>query len=378
MASLPTIDLPCIEATPMKKAETLKCLIVDDSAIFRKVVRKVVEAIPGVEVVGMASNGRIALDQIAVHKPDFVTLDLEMPEMDGLAVLKELKVRGDKTAAIMVSAFTTRGAKTTTSALMHGAFDFILKPNSQSVEMSVKQLQQDLVPKIEALRSKLEKPHLKPKAPAARPVPRKAPAVKRAQVWRRPDVIAIGVSTGGPQALNQLLPKLPENLPIPVVLVQHMPPMFTKTLADDLNKRCALNVVEASQGQELQPGKIMIAPGGMQMRVAKSAQGVMVQIKNDPPERNCKPSVDYLFRSVAQVYGGKSLGVILTGMGDDGTLGARAMKQAGAKIIAQDQASCTVYGMPKSIADNNLADVIAPLNEIHTHIDASAHGRVAV
>lgn len=361
----------------MRTDAKLKCLIVDDSAIFRKVVRKVVESIPGVEVVGMASNGRIALEMISSHKPDVVTLDLEMPEIDGLDVLKELKTRGDKTAAIMVSAFTTRGAKATAAALRLGAFDFILKPNTQSVETSVDQLRRDLTPKIEAIRARTDKPQRGPAPTANRPAPRKAPIARR-RVWQRPNVVAIGVSTGGPQALSRLLPRIPADFPAPIVVVQHMPPMFTKSLAEELDRHCPLHVIEASNGQVLKRGEILIAPGGKQMRVANGADGVFVQITNDPPERNCRPSVDYLFRSVAQVYRDKSMGVVLTGMGDDGTVGARALKQAGAKVVAQDEASCVVYGMPKSVVDNDLADVVVPLDQVHDQIVATALGRVAI
>ena len=357
----------------------LKCLIVDDSAVYRKIVRNVVQSIPNAEVVGMARDGKVALDMIASHKPDVVTLDLEMPELDGIGVLRELQARGDKTAAIMVSAFTARGAKATATALRLGAFDFILKPTTKSAEMSIQQLSKDLSPKLLAIHGNLQKSQ--PGKRVATPSVRKQvsrPAPKRAGVWLRPEIVAIGVSTGGPQALSRLMPKIPANFSAPIVIVQHMPPMFTKSLAEELDKHCPLKVMEASNGQVIRRGEVLLAPGGKQMRIAKGASGNIVQLTDDAPEKNCKPSVDYLFRSVAQVYRNKSVGVVLTGMGDDGTLGAQQMRQAGAGIIAQDEASCTVYGMPKSVVENGLADVVAPLDKIHEHIVKSLQQRLAV
>lgn len=362
----------------------LRCLVVDDSTVYRKVVRDVLAGMPGVEVVGVARDGVQAIDEIVSLKPDLVTLDLEMPRLDGNEVLRELSTRGIKTAAIMVSAFTNRGAKATTTALGLGAFDFILKPNTKSVEESIAQLRTALEPKIKACMSRI--PTQRPGVGAAPPSRSQrlattkpaAPPPRRKGPFVRPDIVAIGISTGGPQALLKLLPKIPADFPVPIVLVQHMPPMFTKSLAEDLNQHCPLTICEAEQGQQIKPGSLYIAPGGKQMRLEKRAMGTYVQLTNDPPEHNCKPSADYLFRSVAKHYGARSLGAVLTGMGDDGTDGARLIKEAGGQIIAQDEASCVVYGMPKSVIDNGLADIVAPLNKVHDHILTAMHRRAAV
>lgn len=361
----------------------LRCLVVDDSALYRKVVRDVLAAIPDVEVVGSANDGERAVEQIKSLRPDMVTLDLEMPRLDGIGVLRTVHDEGIDVAAIMVSAFTARGAKATTEALSLGAFDFILKPTTNSLDESILQLRRDLLPKVNAVRLR------RVATPAARTAPVAAPAKRSVAPARpsaarprlpnlKPEIVAIGVSTGGPQALTQVLPKLPASFPTPIVVVQHMPPMFTKSLAEDLDRRCQLRVSEATQGQPLRRGEIIIAPGGRQMRVAKLATGPVVQLTDDPPERNCKPSADFLFRSVASNYGNRVLGVVLTGMGDDGTLGARQIKAGGGVIFAQDEASCVVYGMPKSIIDNNLADEVIPLSHVADHIVAAAAGRVLV
>jgi two-component system chemotaxis response regulator CheB len=191
-----------------------------------------------------------------------------------------------------------------------------------------------------------------------------------AALRRAPEIIGIGVSTGGPVALNKLLPLLAPATP-PVVIVQHMPPIFTKTLADDLDRRCQIEVVEGRHGMTVQPGRAIIAPGGKQMRIARDDRRTYIQITDDPPERNCRPAVDYLFRSIAAEYGARAWAAILTGMGDDGTLGARALKDRGAAILAQDEASCVVYGMPRAVAEAGLVDVVAPLEAIAGRINES-------
>ncbi|MEO0529692.1 MAG: chemotaxis response regulator protein-glutamate methylesterase [Planctomycetota bacterium] len=359
--------------TPRK----MRCLVVDDSVLYRKVVRDVLAAAPDVEVVGVATDGQQALEKIDTLQPDVVTLDLEMPKLDGIGVLRELKKRGTEIAAIMVSAFTDRGAQTTTEALNLGAFDFILKPTTKSLDESISQLRRDLLPKLKAASLRTSTRHAARPARPSRPTPRPAtprPSLRLPAV--RPDIVAIGVSTGGPQALTKLLPKLPATFPAPIVIVQHMPPKFTKSLADDLDRRCSLRVVEATQGQPIRAGEVVIAPGDKQMRVAKQGTCAVIQLTDDPPERNCRPAVDFLFRSVATHYGRKALGVVLTGMGDDGTAGANQMKTAGATILAQDEATCVVYGMPKGIVDAGLADAILPLNRVHEHLIAAAAGRV--
>lgn len=354
----------------------MRCLVVDDSALYRKVVRDVLAALPDTEVVGVANDGRHAIDQIRSLKPDLVTLDLEMPRLDGLGVLREMQELEVDASAIMVSAFTNRGAEATTEALSLGAFDFILKPTSNSLDESVDQLRRDLLPKVNACR--LRRTIGRTKRGAGTAVPAKPPQDPRPLAARlprsRPDLIAIGVSTGGPQALTRLLPRLPKTFLTPIAIVQHMPPKFTRSLAEDLNRRCQLTVMEATQGQPVRPGEVLIAPGGKHMRVAKVGNQAVVQLTDDPPELNCKPSVDFLFRSVASTFGPKSLGVVLTGMGDDGTLGTQAMKKAGATVFAQDEASCVVYGMPRGIVESGLADEVLPLDQVHEHLIAASKG----
>ncbi len=349
---------------------TVRALVVDDSALYRKFVSSVLAEIPGVDVVGTASNGRIALEKIEALKPDLLALDLEMPELDGLGLLRDLSVRGIDVAAIMISALTDEGAKATNTALQLGAFDFVLKPSGKSPEDSRQQLRKDLAPKIEAFVSTL--PRRANKARPTRPTPRPKPAndaVERmaARVngfHPKPAVVCIGVSTGGPVALNRVLPKLPANFPCPVLVVQHMPPKFTKSLADDLNKICALEVMEANDGMIAQAGQVLIAPGGSQMRVVKLDGRPIIQITDDEPERNCRPSVDYLFRSVAHGFGDRTFAAVLTGMGDDGAIGCKLLKQKGARILVQDEETCVVYGMPRAVYEADLADQVAPLEEI--------------
>jgi two-component system, chemotaxis family, protein-glutamate methylesterase/glutaminase len=353
----------------------LRVLVVDDSALYRKVVRDVLGSLPDLEVVGVATNGRQALEKLAELKPDVVTLDLEMPELDGIGVLRELQAQRNPALAIMVSAFTAKGAQTTTQALQLGAFDFILKPTTSSVEESVQQLRRDLAPKLLSCRVRVLRPDT-PRQDLAPQRPMGPPPVNTLKGSLRPEVVAIGVSTGGPKALSTLLPRFPANFRCPLLLVQHMPPLFTKSLAEDLNKRCALEVLEATEGQPVRPGQVLIAPGGKHMRVAEGQQGKVIQLTDDAPERNCRPSVDYLFRSVAEKYGSRSLGVVLTGMGDDGALGASDIKRAGGHVFTQDEQSCVVYGMPKMVADKGLSDLVAPLEEMHRRILEFAHERV--
>lgn len=359
----------------------LRVLVVDDSALYRKVVRSVIEQLPNVEVIGHAQNGRLALDRIIADRPDVITLDMEMPELDGLGLLRELKQRRIELSAIMISTLTAAGAQATSQALQLGAFDFVLKPTSPDMAANERQLRSDLAPRLEACRlirrdGPTTRPASRPASVAtSEPQHRATPSLPQlplsaASLRRTPEIIGIGVSTGGPVALNKLLPLLSPQSP-PLVIVQHMPPIFTKTLADDLNRRCQLEVVEGRQGMIVQAGRAIIAPGGKQMRIARDERRTFIQIADDPPERNCRPAVDYLFRSIAVEYGAKAWGAILTGMGDDGTLGCRAMKGCGAAILAQDEATCVVYGMPRAVAEAGLVDVVGPLETIAARINES-------
>jgi len=364
--------------------EALKVLVVDDSVIYRKVVTDLLSSMPGVEVVGSAPNGRLAVQKIDLLAPDLLLLDLEMPELDGLGVLRHLSGLPREIGAIMLSAFTAEGAQATVAALAAGAFDFATKPTGNNPAESREMLDRQLRPKLTAYaRRKGIRRILQPGPAEARPAaPRPAtPAAPRNVVYPprhgRVEAVVLGISTGGPKALTEMLPRLPADLPVPVLLVQHMPPVFTRSLADDLNGRCKLRVCEASEGQEVTAGRVYIAPGGKQMGVARTAGGTAIRITDDPPENSCRPAVDYLFRSAVGAWGGDLLGVIMTGMGNDGLVGCRLLKQRGATVLCQDEASCVVYGMPRGVAEEGLADVISPLAMISGEIDRLARGRLA-
>ncbi len=352
-----------------------RALVVDDTVIYRRIVSDVLQEIPGVEVVGTAVNGRIALEKIVELHPDFITLDVEMPELNGVQVLQEIKQRGLTTSVIMLSAPNSSSAARTTEALALGAFDFVLKPSGALPQDNLAQLREKLSPRVEALITKRGK-----RRPAAPVAERRAPASVIRHEPVRPGaatMVAIGVSTGGPEALNRLLPKLPGDLAAPVLIVQHMPPMFTKSLADDLNKRCALHVEEATDGQSVRPGMALIAPGGRQMKIVQEDEQYLVRLTDDPPECACRPSVDYLFRSVSQLCPQSALAVIMTGMGTDGTLGIRLLKRKGAAVIAQNKETCVVFGMPAVAVTEGLADEVLPLEEIASHIVARVGRRTS-
>ncbi|BDV01336.1 chemotaxis response regulator protein-glutamate methylesterase 1 [Thermodesulfomicrobium sp. WS] len=350
----------------------IRVLVVDDTIMYRKVVSDILAEVPDVEVVGTANNGQIALSRIASVQPDLITLDVEMPVMNGLELLEEMQRRGLDVGVIMLSTLTKRGSEITLRALELGAFDFITKPDAEDREQAVRELRSALVPRIKAYAKRMEVRRLLRSRPTPAP-PTAAPAAKPsgAPLARRvgkSKAVAIGISTGGPNALAQMLPMLPK-LGVPIFLVQHMPPVFTKSLAESLDAKCAYTVREAEHNDIVVPDTIYIAPGGKQMRVASGSAGLkVIQITDDPPENNCKPSVDYLFRSVAREYGALATGVIMTGMGGDGTLGLKVMKSFGAVTIGQDEASCVVYGMPKMAIEAGVVDIVAPLDRIAEEI----------
>jgi two-component system chemotaxis response regulator CheB len=356
--------------------QSLRILVVDDSALYRKAVRLALEGVPGVEVIGTASNGRLALDRILIDKPDLITLDMEMPELNGLGLLRELANRDIDSLCVMISSLTREGARTTSEALELGAFDFVLKPEGISTEANILQLRQDLAPRIEAVRAARQRD------PRPCTVPRQGDTTTAERATHflplhsppagRPQILGIGVSTGGPAALRRLLPQFPANYPLPIVIVQHMPPIFTKTLADELNKICPMEVVEGADGLAVQAGRIIIAPGGHQMLVHKDECSVRVCVTDDPAERNCRPAVDYLFRSLASAYGNRAWGTILTGMGDDGLRGCQEMKRQGSVILAQDEASCVVYGMPRAVAEAGIVDDVMTLDDIAARLKEAA------
>ena len=349
----------------------MRVLVVDDSVLFRRVLSEALSSLPDTEVVGWAPNGKIALEKIRELSPDLVTLDLEMPEMNGLAVIDALAGTKNAPDIIVVSALTRKGGQLTLEALQKGAFDFITKPEAANFDKGREMIRAELASRLKSLviRSSVRSVLRGAKsAAAARPAPaRPEPLspVKRA----KPEMVLIGVSTGGPNALKDLLPALPGDLGVPVLVVQHMPPVFTQTLAESLDSKCALKVCEAAEGMTVVANTVYIAPGGRHMRLAAGSDGKKtIQVTDDPPENNCRPSVDYLFRSVASQFPGKSMGVILTGMGNDGTLGLRLLKRNGCFVIAQDEASCVVFGMPKAAMEAGVVDVVLPLPSIASRI----------
>jgi two-component system chemotaxis response regulator CheB len=317
-----------------------------------------------------------------------------MPEMDGLAVLDALFKSGKpEVEIIVVSALSRRGGDLTMRALEKGAFDFITKPESATPELSREALLRELVPRVRAVAHRLEvRAILRGRSPVARPVipePHAAsvavPAdssldgitarMQRLSNPAKPEMVLIGVSTGGPVALTQLLPAIPKDIGVPIIIVQHMPPIFTKSLADSLAAKCVVGVREAIHGEAPEPNTVYIAPGGRQMRLgARADNRPILELTDDPPENNCRPAVDYLFRSAANRFPGRAMAVILTGMGSDGTLGLRLLKRHGCFVIAQDEASCVVYGMPKAAVDAGVADVVLPLESIASRITAVVKG----
>ena len=372
----------------------MRVLVADDAILFRRLLSDVLASIPGVEVVGSASNGRIAVQKVRELKPDLLTLDIEMPEMDGLAVLDALMQSGQpKVSVIVVSSITQRGGDMTMRALQKGAFDFITKPETATAELGREALLRELAPRIRALSHRLDVRDIlsgntsraKPDSPSPNTVAERLPQdsslggiasrMQRLSDPGKPEMILIGVSTGGPAALAQLLPAIPGDIGVPILIVQHMPPIFTKSLAESLAPKCAVMVREAIHGEFPKPNTVYIAPGGRQMRLGTGGEGqLMIEVTDDPPENNCRPSVDYLFRSAANRIPGRAMAVILTGMGSDGTLGLRLLKRHSCFVIAQDAASCVVYGMPKAAVDAGVADVVLPLPAIAGRITANVRG----
>lgn len=356
----------------MQNADKIKVLIVDDTVVYRKIVSDVLSEIPDVEVAGTAHNGKSALFKIQTIKPDLITLDIEMPEMNGLDVLEQLQTVAPQTGVIMLSTLTQQGGAMTMRALELGAFDFIPKPQSGTMAENKVAVKNALVPMIKAFSRSRGIRSLLPRKPAVgrHTLPAKTALTKYRTVTAKPigkaSIVGIGISTGGPNALARMLPCLPADIGVPIVIVQHMPPVFTQSLAKSLNQKCRIAVKEAENGEPLKPNTAYIAPGGKQMRIVAGPDGRqrVLKITDDPPENSCKPSVDYLFRSIAEHYVGRATGVIMTGMGSDGTVGLKSMKNSGAVIIAQDEASCVVFGMPKEPIESGLADVIAPLDRI--------------
>jgi two-component system, chemotaxis family, protein-glutamate methylesterase/glutaminase len=354
----------------MASGRRTRILIVDDSVVMRSLLRMVAAADAGLEVAGTAANGETALSAIETLRPDLVLLDVEMPVMDGLATLRKLRARGHKMPVIMCSSLTQRGAKVTIEALACGASDYVAKPAGQTGrDAALRELSQQLIPKIQALAS--QPPPVFPSASCFPLMPPTAQYSRAQPAASSPVALAIGVSTGGPAALDLLLPSLPSTFPLPVLIVQHMPELFTRLFAERLNARCLLRVREAVEGDAVRPGTIYIAKGNWHMEVlapSRIGSPATLHLSQGPLVNHCRPAVDVLFRSVAAVYGAGSLAVVLTGMGSDGMAGCRVIRDNGGSVLAQDQASSTVWGMPGAVATAGLAQKVLPLNAIAAEI----------
>ena len=338
--------------------DAFRVVVVDDSALFRMALRNVLTEIPGCEVVASVAEGKSALEKIEQLRPDLVTLDLEMPDMDGIGVLRELRRRKLDAKVVMISRFTTAGAQVTTDALIEGAFDFVLKPSGKDPAENKRNLRQALEERITALRDRT----VVSSEPGASSTTRKTQSVASAPPC---DAVFIGCSTGGPDALARIIPDLPGNFPVPIFIVQHMPDGFTASLAARLNEASALEVIEAHNGLIARGGQVVLARGGRHLKILRQvAGGVAVQLTEDPPLHSCRPAVDYTLRSAHDVLSGRMLVAILTGMGRDGMEGCQLVRASGAYVIAQQADGCTVYGMPKAVIAAGLADQIVKLPAI--------------
>jgi two-component system chemotaxis response regulator CheB len=345
-------------------ARKTRVLVVDDSVVMRRLLAEAISSDPDLEVAGYAANGEIALALLDQLAPDVVTLDVEMPVMNGLSTLKAIRAAGRRLPIIMFSTLTNRGAEATIDALALGAGDYVTKPTGAgSYDAARERIREALVPRIKALcrRSVAVPARIETTRFRQRSFQRKvtAEAIK---------IVGIGCSTGGPNALTQLLPAIPCDFPAPILIVQHMPPAFTRFLAQRLNSLCHLPVEEAEQGAIVQPGKIWIAPGGHQMSVESGEGQTRIKITEEPPENSCRPSVDVLFRSIADVFASSALAVVLTGMGQDGLRGCERLSATGAEIVVQDEATSVVWGMPGFVARGELADAVLPIAEIGPYV----------
>jgi two-component system chemotaxis response regulator CheB len=333
-----------------------KVLIVDDSPFMRIIITEILETNPLLKVVGTSFNGRMALNQVLELEPDVITLDVEMPVMDGLQTLEAFqKIR--PTPVIMFSSLTKKGAEITIKALELGAFDFMQKPD-QKLGVRIEDIRHDLIAKVIAAAQSVKKVRSKfDFGGRTFHVPK--------HIEKTGKVFVIGSSTGGPQALKNLIPSLPKDFPASILIVQHMPPKFTEMFAQRLDVLSQIRVSEAKEGDYLEPGKVLLAPGGYHMCVDQRGR---INLNQDPPLWGVRPSVDITLQSVAKIYKHNVISVILTGMGHDGRDGSRIVRQFGGYSIAEHESSCVVFGMPKSVIDANQADVVAPLDKIPDEI----------
>jgi two-component system chemotaxis response regulator CheB len=376
----------------------IRVMVVDDVSIVRRLVSNALAVDPDIEIVGAAANGKEALEKIPIVKPDLVILDYEMPEMDGMETLKEIRRRPGGPKVIFFSSYTRQGAKVSLDALWQGADDYATKVTADNLAAATLCVQSELLPKIKGLCEGLVAGGAGGAGGSSRPTTAQAPGFPAlATIPPTPasgaasgasaeasggeivdavasgasmapsspvEIVAIGASTGGPRALSAVIEGLPVDFPLPVVVVQHMPPLFTRSLAERLSTRSGLRCLEGVDGAAVEPGTVWIAPGNWHMTVAREGGVARLRLMGDPPENSCRPSVDPLFRSVAALYGSAALGVVLTGMGQDGLLGSRRIHECDGRILVQDEATSVVWGMPGAVARAGLAHKVVPLPEI--------------
>ncbi len=347
----------------------IRVLIVDDSVVIRRILTDELSKDSDIEVVGSAATGKIALAKLEQTPPDVVTMDIEMPEMDGLTAVSEIRKTHTKLPIIMFSTLSQRAAKETLEALSRGANDYVTKPsNVGSVTEAMKQVREQLIPKIKRLARPQE---ATPRAIVSTPPKSTSSTVPTSGVSRKPfrvDILAIGVSTGGPNALAEVMPHIPKDCPVPIVIVQHMPPVFTKCLAERLSLKSQIPVHEGQPGDVLIPGHAWIAPGDFHMVVERQGTKIVLATNQDPPENSCRPAVDVMFRSVAKVYGHGVLAVVLTGLGQDGVRGVEVIREAGGYVMVQDEATSVVWGMPGAVVHAGLAHSVLPLPQVSSEI----------
>ena len=339
-------------------AEVLDVVIADDSGLYRQMLQNVMARIPGTRVVGVARDGVEAVEMVTRLRPHLLTLDVNMPNMDGIAVLGELARRGCGTRVVMVSSLTAAGTPVTVEALLHGAFDVVAKPAGLDPHEVRRVIHADLVEKVATLRASLaagREPQ--GRAPAAPPAVSPAAASRFA-------ALAVGASTGGPEALREVLPRLPADLPVPVLVVQHIPAAFSAALAARLDDLSPLSVVEAGDGMPVERGRVYIAPGGRHLRVERAGTGVRCRLDDGPPVMGCRPSFDVLLESATSAFDGRVVAAVLTGMGSDGLTGCRALKARGGVVVAQHRDGCTVWGMPRAVEQAGLADAVVRLGDV--------------
>ena len=359
----------------MASQRTIRILVVDDSAFMRKAISMMLESDPLIKVIGTARNGEEGIEKVKQLKPDLVTMDIEMPRMDGLTALREI-MANNPVPVMMISSVTTEGAQATLDALEMGAVDFIPKQMSY-VSLDIVKIKDDLLAKIKditrrrhVLMSRFRQRRVQSVArtrPGHEPPQPAASVVRRSVIRKRShhvNIIAVGSSTGGPPALQQVIPRLPRNLPVGVVIAQHMPPMFTKSLAERLDSLSLVTVREAVNGERLEPGLVLVAPGGMHISVTKRGVSSHVSVSSQPKETLYHPCVDILMHSVARQFGRASMGVILSGMGSNGSDGLKDLKTQGGVIIAQNEATCVVYGMPKAAVQAGIVDHVASIETV--------------